>query len=148
MALLPLHARRNEYQTHQIEVGDRPCSAKSCGAARAAAVRRHMSVRVAPCGRSGMVLRAAAAAVILLVCAINTRWIYCCDQILEQRHRTQATPTSCNASTEEISRMNAALVRASHHKITALARWHHNKKGQKSANCMNGWTTVTSSERR
>ena len=101
-----------------------------------------MRVRVAPCGRSGMVFRAAAAAVILLVCAINTRWIYCCDQILEQRHRTQATPTSCNASTEEISRMNAALVRASHHNITALARWHHNKKGQKSANCMNGWCKV------
>ena len=48
-------------------------------------------------------------------------------QILEQRQTVhQATPTSCNASTEEISRMNAALVRASHHDW----RWHHNKTSQ------------------
>ena len=40
--------------------------------------------------------------------------------------------------------MNAALVRASHHNITALAsqRWHHNKTSQQSANCMNGWCKV------
>lgn len=60
-------------------------------------------------------------------------------QILEQRQTVhQATPTSCNASTEEIHRMNAALVRASHHDW----RWHHNKTSQQGANCVNGWCKV------
>ena len=58
-------------------------------------------------------------------------------QILEQRQTVhQATPTSCNASTEEITRMNAALVRASHHD------WNHNKTSQQSASCMDGWCKV------
>ena len=51
-----------------------------CAAPYTNVASRVAVVGVEPCSRGGMVLGAVAAAVILLTCATNTWWVYCCGR--------------------------------------------------------------------